>query len=108
MVLGATRARTPIGNPGEVHCLTNGLEVRTADGVAANWSVWHDNYSPLYPKGGDTRCGMLTTIPKQFIAGAEAETVRKLGWVIDLRIWSSEKDYTPLVKSQRQVFFMDK
>jgi hypothetical protein len=95
-------------NPGELHCLTNGLEVRTADGLAANWSVWHDNYSPLYPKGGNTRCGMLTTMPRKIIDDAENQTGRKLGWVVDLRIWASEKDYTPLVKARRLLFVRDR
>jgi len=93
--------------PSSIQCNLNGLEIQTASGVVANWRVWHDNYSPLYPKGGETRCGMLTTMPRQIIADAENQTGRKLGWVVNLRVWASEKDYTPLIKSSRQLFFMN-
>ena len=91
---------------GRVVCHNRGLVVETADGSAAKWIVWHDNYSPLYARGGHSRCGKLTTMPRKFVNDTALTHGRKLGWLVDFRLWKSEKDYEPLeLKRQRHFFF---
>jgi hypothetical protein len=63
------------------------------------------HYSPLYPEGGHSRCGMLTTMPRQLIDNVAKQTSRKLSWVVDFRKWNSEKDYEPLEMVRQRTFF---
>lgn len=94
--------------PATVVCREDSLAVEVGGSTVSTWQVWHDNFSPLYPRGGNSRCGMLTTMLPGAVAAAEKGNGRKLGWIAQVRIWKSEKDYSPLELSENGRFFFDK
>ena len=90
-----------------IACTEHRVEIFNEQTLTATVSIWHDDWSPLYPKKGTTRCGLVTDMRRSDIARAEQELGLKLGWLARLRLWRREKDYSPFELTERQVFLRD-
>jgi hypothetical protein len=94
-------------SPGSVCCRVDSLAVEVDGSTVSVWQVWHDHFSPLHAQGGSPRCGMVTTMLPETLSGAEKANGRKLGWVVQRRVWKSEKDYSELELNDESLFFFD-
>ena len=90
-----------------VACSECRIEVVHERVLCGTVSLWHDDWSPLYPKNGTTRCGLVTDMRKADIARAEQELGLKLGWYGRLRLWRRDTDYAPFKLTERHVYFRD-
>jgi hypothetical protein len=91
----------------DVACSESRIELFADQALSGTVSIWHDDWSPLYPKNGTTRCGLLTEVRKSDISWAEQEFNLKLGWQARLRLWRRDKEYAPFVITERHVYFGD-
>ncbi|ESX47353.1 hypothetical protein X758_31010 [Mesorhizobium sp. LSHC416B00] len=71
------------------------------------WRTWNDHWTPLYARGGNTRCGCLSEMRAVDIVTAADRLSLAVGWTVDLRIWNREKSYGELNLSQRSIHFLD-
>jgi hypothetical protein len=91
-----------------IHCTHGSIDCITSDGkVCARTLVWNDNWVPAHPKEGSTRCGTVTMIDQEVVAGAMERLGRKLAFFIQLRIWDREKEYGNYSESERNFFLLD-
>ena len=94
--------------PPSVRCDERGIEVRDHNSTVGRLSIWLDRWTPLYAKGGgDTRCGILTEMAASDLDQALQRQGLRLGWVVQLRIWSRKTDYGEYELSTRREFFFD-
>jgi hypothetical protein len=94
--------------PPSVRCDERGIEVRSHNATVGRLSIWLDRWTPLYAKGGgDTRCGILTEMGEADLDQALQRQGLRLGWVVQLRIWSRKTDYGEYELSTRREFFFD-
>jgi hypothetical protein len=73
-------------SPSSIDLVGNGLPV-------ASTCVWHDAWTPRYPRGGSTRCGVLTLLSKAELAKAKIALRLRLAWFVRRRVWKREGDY---------------
>jgi hypothetical protein len=89
-----------------VSCDETAIQVQCKGGVLSTLRIWHDQWTPLYPPDGNTRCGMVTDFATSDIKRAEAKHGMKLAWVAQLRLWTREKEYDEFkLKEKRELFF---
>ncbi len=92
----------------EIRCTNESIDCIASDGkVASKTRIWNDNWTPLYPKGGSTRCGTATMIDQELLPDAMERLGRKLAFFIRLRIWDREKEYGDYSESERTFFLLD-
>ncbi len=81
---------------------SGGLDLLDSKGVLrARISTWNDHWSPSYPKTGNTRCAMMTTLDEGLLAAASARTKRDMRLFISLKSWDREKDYGEYTRVER-------
>jgi hypothetical protein len=92
---------------GATHVVCDQHEIRldTASERLGAFALWHDRWTPLYPEGGNTRCGLLTDIEPKRLKTAQDLFGMRLGWMIRLRLWKQETEYAELESTVRQEFF---
>ena len=88
-----------------VQCREKSIELREDKNLVGSVSIWHDDWTPLYPKDGRTRCGLVASMSSEAISRAEHDLGVKLAWYGRLRVWRREKDYTPFNLEERTIFF---
>jgi hypothetical protein len=71
------------------------------------WRVWHDDWSPLQPSQGHTRCGALAEMEVERLKTASASLGMGLSWHVELKVWERPTDYGELSLKRRTVFFRD-
>ncbi len=92
----------------EIRCTRESIDCIASDGkIASRTRIWNDNWTPLYPKGGSTRCGTATMIDQELLTDAMERLGRKLAFFIRLRIWDREKEYGEYSESERTFFLPD-
>lgn len=91
----------------EVACRNDRIEIVTGDEIIAFWKFWHDCWTPLYTRGGSTRCGMLTELREDKIRKAEDRYGLSLAWLVELNIWKETDDGRHLESSRHREFFFD-
>jgi hypothetical protein len=95
-------------SPPEVICNEGGIEMQAEGATVVNLSVWHDHWTPLYANGGGyTRCGILTEMNMSDLNQALERHGLRLGWVVQLRLWSRATDYGEYELATRREFFFD-
>jgi hypothetical protein len=57
--------------PPDVTCLTNEIVISREGSRLGSLAVWHDHWTPLYAKNGNTRCGMVTELRLSDLADAQ-------------------------------------
>jgi len=103
----ALPASYAIKEPGVVNCYSDHIALESQSGAVAKWVVWHDQWTPLYPKDGRTRCGMMTCIdPNQIVVGDDSAE-KMLGWFVNFRTWDRERDFDELELTAKSAFFFD-
>jgi hypothetical protein len=95
------------GSP-EIVCNDQNISMNMDAASVGILSVWHDHWIPLYPPGGNTRCGMLTQIREADLESSQRRHKMQLGWVTQLRLWSRKSDYGEYVLIVRRIFFRDR
>ena len=71
------------------------------------WRVWHDNWIPIYAKGGHTRCGGLTELKTTVLSSNAATLGMNLAWHVKLSLWQRSSEYEAPVLTTRSEFFAD-
>jgi hypothetical protein len=90
-----------------IECGDQSINVESGGVRIASLSIWHDQWTPLYPPGGQTRCGLVTGMREFELEQSRKHYDAKLGWVVQLRLWSRKKDYGDYEVSVRREFFRD-
>lgn len=85
-----------------LQCSSSGLELNSAGSTVACTRIWHDNWSPHYPRGGHTRCGVVTFMDTSELTKAQAKIGHRLGWFIEEFVWSSENNYGEFTLNKRR------
>jgi hypothetical protein len=75
--------------------------------VVSKTLIWNDNWTPLYPRGGSSRCGTATMIDQELLTEAMERLERKLAFFIRLRIWDRDKEYGDYSESERTFFLLN-
>lgn len=97
-IVGATRVR----------CTRAAIElVGPLDEVLAKTQTWNDHWSPSYPRGGNTRCGIATLLDEAALSTATLRLRRNLAWCVTLTTWKRETDFGDYVESRRSSFFLE-
>lgn len=92
----------------EINCTHDSIDcIANDEKVVSRTHIWNDDWTPLYPKGGSTRCGTVTMIDQEMLAKEMERLGRKLAFFMRLRIWDREKEYGDYSESERTFFFLD-
>ena len=91
----------------EVACRSDRIEIISEGESAASWKFWHDCWTPLYARGGSTRCGMLTELRENEIRKAQNRHGLSLAWLVELNIREETEDGRHLESSRHREFFFD-
>jgi len=72
----------------------NPSEIGIARGssLIASTQVWHDAWSPRYPREGSTRCGIVTLLEQSQLFNAQAALGLRLAWFIQTWVWTRSSD----------------
>lgn len=91
-----------------VRCTKDAIElVGPAYDILARTLTWNDHWSPSYPRGGNTRCGIATLLDDATLNAATLRLQRNLAWCVTLRSWKRQTDFGDYVESRRSVFFLE-
>ena len=93
--------------PTHLRCTRSGLELLNFDRLVARTAVWHDRWSPEYPRGGHTRCGACAMLEPAVLDAAMTQLGRRLIWKVRIRLWSRERDYGDYNLVERSVVLPD-
>ncbi len=85
----------------------NGITATTSSGHLGFWTIWNDNWTPLYPFKGRPSIGCYTNVNETALHNALNLLGRKLGWHVTLKLWKSESDYSELVYTERNLLFYE-
>jgi hypothetical protein len=85
---------------GKIETLAEGKRV-------GRWSTWNDNWSPVHPKEGRTRCGSLAELSATALDSTATKLGMKLVWHARLDTWHREKDYGSLKRTIKSEFFRE-
>lgn len=86
----------------KLSCSTQGIDLISDDKkLVSTTRVWNDEWTPAYPKGGSTRCGVVTMMDDYRLEEARVCLGRRLASYVRLRIWELEGDYGDYVKMER-------
>lgn len=78
----------------------------SANGAAVGtWKTWNDNWSPVYPLDGHTRCGAVTEVGALSLETTATELGMGLAWQVTLRLWEKSSDYGEPRLTTRSCFF---
>jgi hypothetical protein len=91
----------------QVNSTDEAITVQLEHETAATLSVWHDEWTPMYAKDGNTRCGVVTLMRQADLYRTQALHAKRLGWVAQLRLWSRKTDYGEYELHTRRQFFRD-
>lgn len=93
---------------GRLRCTREAIElIGPSDAVLSTTMTWNDHWSPSYPRGGNTRCGVATLIDESILASAQTRLGRRLAWCVTLTSWDREKDGEQYLASKRAAFFLE-
>jgi hypothetical protein len=90
-----------------IQCSPSGLELSSASKIVASTHIWHDDWSPVYPRGGHTRCGVVTMLDAAQLSKLRSESGLRLAWVVERRVWKRESDYGDYKLFQRAALIID-
>jgi hypothetical protein len=90
-----------------ISCSTEGIHATAANSIVASLQFWHDEWTPNYPKEGNTRCGVVTTLDARCLSNAEQNLGLKLCWFATVRHWAQPTSYGAPELSERDHFHMD-
>jgi hypothetical protein len=76
-----------------IQCSPSALQLTSGDSPVSSTQVWHDDWSPRYPRGGHTRCGVVTLMDAKQLSKAQSELDLHLVWFVERRVWKRESDY---------------
>lgn len=90
-----------------LHCTRTGLELVNSDRLVAKTAFWHDQWSPDYPREGNTRCGAFAMLDAALLEAAMTRLGRRLAWKARIRLWRRERDYGDYELIERIAVFGD-
>ncbi len=91
-----------------VRCTQDAIElVGAADDILAKTLTWNDQWTPSYPRNGNTRCGIATLLDEATLNAAMLRLQRNLAWCVTLTTWTRQTDFGDYVESHRSVFFLE-
>jgi len=91
----------------EVKCTKGRVELTCKRTSVGHWRVWHDEWSPLQPSEGHTRCGSVTEMNSEALREASNTIGMPLAWNVELMLWKRPKEYGELQLEKRTAFFRD-
>ena len=72
----------------------------------ASTCMWYDHWTPLHPRDGATRCGVLTRLQEPHLTEALRRHGRRMDWIIELRMWRQTAEYEPFEMTKRRAHFI--
>jgi hypothetical protein len=84
-----------------IQCNRSALEFGSSGAIIASTHVWHDDWSPVYPRGGHTRCGVVTMMNAAQLSKVRSELGLRLAWIVEQHVWKRESDYGDYKLSKR-------
>lgn len=88
-------------------CRRGRIEILSGSKCAGTWTVWHDRWTPVYPRNGTTRCGTLTELLESEVRSTLDHYRMVLGWMVELDVWKQEKNHSEYKLTTRREFFLD-
>ena len=86
----------------QMSCTAEGINLMSCDEkLVSTTRAWNDGWTPLYPKSGSTRCGVVTMMDASRLEDARARVNRQLALFVRLRVWDREADYEDYAESER-------
>ncbi|WP_110787752.1 NACHT domain-containing protein [Rhodopseudomonas palustris] len=76
-----------------LQCGPSALELSSVGSPVASTQIWHDDWTPRYPRGGHTRCGVVSYLDASLLSKAQTESGLRLGWFVERSVWTRESDY---------------
>lgn len=90
-----------------IRCSGLALELSSSGVTLASTHVWHDDWSPVYPRGGHTRCGVVTMMNAAQLSKVRSELGLRLAWVVERHAWKRETDYGDYKLSRRSAIVIE-
>ncbi|MER9215149.1 hypothetical protein NKI54_24280 [Mesorhizobium sp. M0663] len=84
-----------------------GLALFIGKDVVATTSFWHDDWTPLVPKKGATRVGVVSCINRRLLKKTLQRFEARLGWFVRLSALEGERIYGDLKPREQLTFFLD-
>lgn len=84
-----------------------GLKLSIGQDVVATTSFWHDNWTPLAPREGATRVGVVSFMNRRLLKKALQRFEARLGWFVRLSALEGERIYGDLKPRRQLTFFLD-
>jgi hypothetical protein len=85
----------------QISCTADGIQLKSRDGkLLSTTRVWNDGWTPPHPRGGSTRCGVVTMMDASCLEEAQIRLVRRLALFVRLQIWDRETDFGNYSESQ--------
>lgn len=92
----------------EIRCTRKSIDLVASDGkLISRTSIWNDDWTPQYPRGGSTQCAVATMIDVETLAAAETRLSRRIAWFAKLRTWDRETQYGDYQESEQTAFFYE-
>lgn len=86
----------------QINCTAEGIDLISHDNkLGSTTRIWNDGWTPPHPKGGSTRCGVVTMVDASRLEEARVRLERRLALFVRLRVWDREEDYGDYVESER-------
>lgn len=90
-----------------LHCTRGGIQLLDGDRPIGTSAFSHDHWSPNYPREGNTRCGVSSTLDRSLLDASLVRLNRRLVWKARLRLWQSERDRDDYALFERTAVFAD-
>jgi hypothetical protein len=90
-----------------IHCRESALELTIHGSPLSSTRVWHDDWSPRYPRGGHTRCGVVTSMDARHLSKAQFELGGRLAWFVERHVWQRKGDYGDYTFSVRTAIVIE-
>lgn len=90
-----------------LQCSPWALELISGGLPVASTQIWHDDWTPRYPQGGHTRCGVVTSLDVSLLSKAQSETGLRLAWFLERSVWKRESDYGDFRLERRRAIVIE-
>ncbi|MGP3725262.1 hypothetical protein [Cereibacter sphaeroides] len=95
----------PMGT--RMRCTRGGVELLYTGRLVGTTSYWHDRWSPEYPREGNTRCGVYSTLEATLLPDALKRLGRRVVWKANMRLWQRASTLDEFEIFEKTVVFGD-
>jgi hypothetical protein len=88
-----------------VECVRGWVGFSSKGRRAGYWKTWHDNWAPIEPVEGHTRCGGLTELRTQILDEAAEKFDMRMAWQVTVKTWERTSEFSAPKPTTRSAFF---